>query len=141
MRGARTEVGTRAFLDSNVVLYLLSEDVAKADAAEALLRHRPVLSVQVLNEVTAVCRRKLAMPWGEIDAFLATVRALSEIVPLTEAVHDSARRLAQRHGLALCEACIAAAAVDSGCGVLYSEDMHAGLVLDGLATIRNPFVG
>lgn len=138
MPGARTDAGTGAFLDSNVVLYLLSADEAKADAAEALLRQPPVLSVQVLNEVTLVCRRKLGMPWEEIDAFLATVRSLCAVVPVTEAVHDVARRLAQRHGLAFYDACIAAAAVQAGCDVLYSEDMHAGLVLERTTTIRNP---
>lgn len=139
MPGVRTEAGKRAFLDSNVVLYLLSADDAKADAAEALLRQRPVLSVQVLNEVTLVCRRKLGMPWDEIQAFLATVRSLSGIVPLTEAVHDDARRLAQQHGLAFYDACIAAAALGAGCAILYSEDMHHGLVLDRATVVRNPF--
>lgn len=49
------------FMDSNVVLYLLSEDSTKADKAESLLKAGPVISVQVLNEVTHVCRRKLTM--------------------------------------------------------------------------------
>ncbi len=31
---------SKVFLDSNVVLYLLSEDAVKADSAEALLQRR-----------------------------------------------------------------------------------------------------
>lgn len=139
MPGALIEARAGAFLDSNVVLYLLSADDAKADAAELLLRRRPIISVQVLNEVTLVCRRKLRMPWEEIHAFLAMVRGLCTVVPLTEAVHDDARRLAQQHGLALYDACIAAAALGAGCGTLYSEDMHHGLVIDKAMAIRNPF--
>ncbi|NRN29585.1 hypothetical protein [Photorhabdus heterorhabditis] len=32
------------FIDSNVVLYLLSQDVVKADSAEALLKANPVIA-------------------------------------------------------------------------------------------------
>jgi predicted nucleic acid-binding protein len=45
------------FLDSNVILCLLSADAAKADTAETLLMHQPTISVQVLNEVTSVCHQ------------------------------------------------------------------------------------
>nr|WP_145544970.1 PIN domain-containing protein [Variovorax boronicumulans] len=140
MPAPATEPAAGAFLDSNVVLYLLSADDAKADAAEALLRQRPVISVQVLNEVTLVCRRKLGMPWEEIQDFLAMVRSLCTVVPLTQTIHDNARRLAQQYGLAFYDACIAAAALDAGCVTLYSEDMHHGLVLDKATAVRNPFV-
>jgi predicted nucleic acid-binding protein len=34
---------------------------------------------------------------------------------------------------------IAAAAMLAGCGILYSEDLQAGQVLDGQLTIVNPF--
>ncbi len=139
MPGTQAEAGASAFLDSNIVLYLLSADHAKADVAEALLQQRPVLSVQVLNEVTQVFRRKLGMSWEEIQDVLSMVRSLCSVVPLTETIHDDARRLAQRHGLSFYDACIAAAALEAGCGTLYSEDMHDGLVLDKATVIRNPF--
>jgi len=42
------------FIDSNVVLYLLSGDATKADRAQTLVAAGGVISVQVLNEVTAV---------------------------------------------------------------------------------------
>jgi predicted nucleic acid-binding protein len=50
---------SKPFIDSNVVLYLLSGDAAKADQAQAILASGAVISVQVLNEVTSVCQRKL----------------------------------------------------------------------------------
>jgi predicted nucleic acid-binding protein len=34
---------------------------------------------------------------------------------------------------------IAAAAVIAGCDILYSEDMHHGLVINGRVRIVNPF--
>ncbi|WP_235578242.1 PIN domain-containing protein [Pseudorhodoferax sp. Leaf267] len=129
----------RAFLDSNVVLYLLSGDAAKADRAEALLLARPMISVQVLNEVTQTCLRKRAMPWTEISRFLELVRHFCEVVPLTVEVHDQARHLAERYRLSFYDACIVAAATLANCEVLYSEDMHHGLVIHGGPVLRNPF--
>lgn len=134
-----TEAGTaKAFLDSNVVLYLLSADSAKADQAEALLHTGPVISVQVLNEVTHVCVRKLGMDWGRVGAFLDLVRSFCSVVPLTEEVHDLAWQMADRHRLSFYDACIVAAATASGCSTLYSEDMNHGQAIGSL-TIRNPF--
>ena len=49
------------FVDTNVLLYLLSDDQAKADRAEALLAQRVVISVQVLNEFANVARRKMVL--------------------------------------------------------------------------------
>lgn len=54
------------FLESNVILYLLSGDAVKADAAEELLAQQPTISVQVLNEVASVSQRKLKLSWPEI---------------------------------------------------------------------------
>lgn len=127
------------FLDSNVVLYLLSADGSKADRAERLLKTRPLISVQVLNEVTQVCRRKLDMTWEEIARFLELVRAFCGVIPLTEAVHDRARMMAERHQLSFYDACIAAAAAVAGCRTLYSEDMNDGQRLTEDLAVRNPF--
>lgn len=129
----------QSFLDSNVVLYLLSGDAAKADGVEALLRTRPLISVQVVNEVTHVCVRKLGMGWDEIAQFLELVRGFCKVVPLTEAIHDQARAIAERYRLSFYDACIVAAAMTAGCRTLCSEDMHHGQVLEGGLTIHNPF--
>ena len=130
---------SRAFLDSNVVLYLLSADAGKADRAEALLQEQPVISVQVLNEVTQVCVRKLRMGWEEIGQFLDLVRSFCKVVPLTEEVHDRARRIAERYRLAFYDACILSAAVGAGCQTLYTEDMNHGQIFEDTLNLRNPF--
>ena len=71
---------SKPFIDSNVVLYLLSGDIAKANRAEELLHAGGIVSVQVLNEVTAVCRRKLRMTWEETDAVLQALTAACDVV-------------------------------------------------------------
>ena len=125
------------FLDSNVVLYLLSADARKADKAEALLAQQPCISVQVLNEVTSVCRRKLGMPWPEVQDLLLAVKASCTVLPLTVDTHAQAVSIAQQHQLSFYDAHIVAAAIQSGASTLMSEDMHEGLVV-GPIKIQNP---
>lgn len=52
--------GAKFFFDTNIIMYLLSADAAKADRAEELLAIGGVISVQVLNEFAAVACRKLS---------------------------------------------------------------------------------
>lgn len=130
---------SQVFLDSNVVLYLLSADESKANKAEALLAQQPLVSVQVLNEVTSVCRRKLNMPWPEIQDLLSALKANCMVVPLTVDTHAHAVEIAQQHQLSFYDAHIVSAAWGSGAATLMTEDMHDGLVL-GPLTIQNPFV-
>jgi len=126
------------FIDSNVVLYLLSGDAAKADRAEAMLNKGGIISVQVLNEVTSVCLRKLKMSWEEIDAVLLAVKAACDVVPLTVESHDKAVEIARRFQLSIYDAQICAAAILSGAKTLLSEDMQSGMKIEGLV-VKNPF--
>jgi predicted nucleic acid-binding protein len=127
-----------AFIDSNVILYLLSGDASKADRAEAILSKGGIVSVQVLNEVTSVCQRKLKMNWDEIDAVLQAVKAACDIVPLTVESHEKAVQISRRYQLSFYDAHICATALLSDAKVLLSEDMQNGLQIDGMV-IDNPF--
>lgn len=126
------------FFDSNVILYLLSGDSSKADRAEALLNKGGIISVQVLNEVTSVCLRKLKMSWEEIDAVLLAVKAACDVAPLTLESHEKAVQIAKRYQLSFYDANICASAISSGAKMLLSEDMQDGLKIDGMI-VRNPF--
>jgi predicted nucleic acid-binding protein len=64
-----------AFFDTNILVYA-QQAGAKAERARALLSGGGVLSVQVLNEFTAVARRKLGKEWREIGAAISDVLAL-----------------------------------------------------------------
>jgi predicted nucleic acid-binding protein len=133
-------MSAKAFIDSNIVLYLLSADVAKADRAEAVMTAGGVVSVQVLNEVTNVARRKLGMAWAETDELLAGLRSACSVEPLTLRTHDTGRRLAERYGLSTWDAMIVSAALLAGCDTLFSEDMQHGLLLEQQLRVCNPFI-
>jgi predicted nucleic acid-binding protein len=127
------------FFDSNVLLYVASGDPAKADQAERLIGAGGIISVQVLNEITNVARRKMGMSWTETHAFLSLVRSLLPVEPLTVDVHKTGLALAERYGLSIYDAMIAASALHADCDTLWTEDMQDGMTLDDRVRITNPF--
>jgi predicted nucleic acid-binding protein len=127
------------FFDSNVVLYLADRDGAKAARTMALLAAGGVVSTHVLGEVTNVMRgRRWKRPWVEVRDLLDAISANTVVVPVTAETQSRAVKYAERYMLQYFDALHVAAAVLAGCKTLYSEDMHDGLVIDGL-TVRNPF--
>lgn len=131
---------TAAFFDSNVLLYLLSRDQARAARAQELLAQGGHLSVQVLNECAHVARRKAGLGWDEIGDWLAIVRRFCRVHALTERTHDEARALAARYGLGLYDAAIVAAATQAGCTRLWTEDLQHGQLFPGGLRVLNPFL-
>ena len=137
------EAPTRFAVDSNVIAYLFSGDQAKAERAESLVvssNPKPVISTQVMNEVTLVMRRKMDLQCPEINALLSDVEEFCEIVPLTLEVHKEARRVAEHYGFRFYDSCIIAFALIENCEVLYSEDMQHGQVIYDRLTVVNPFL-
>lgn len=127
------------FVDSNVLLYLTSSDAGKAARAEQLIERGLTASVQVLNEIANVTRKKFRRTWPEITELLGRLIPILDIHPLTQAMHQDALRLAARYQLQWWDSLLVAAALSLDCHTLYSEDMHAGLVIDDQLTIVNPF--
>lgn len=126
------------FADSNVLLYLLSEDAHKRLLARRVLADDLIVSVQVLNEIVNVARRKHRMDWGEIDEFISDLMPVIDVRPLTIETHKAARRLAARYGFAFYDCLIVASAVAAGCTTLFTEDLqHAQKIGD--LTLVNPF--
>ena len=130
----------KLFADTNVLLYLLSQDAQKADQAEVVLNKGVMISVQVLNEVTQVLRRKIKLSWPEIHTFLALIQSLCTVQPLTVETHAQGLTLAERYHFSVYDSMIVAAALLAQCRILYSEDMQHGLLLEGRLLIQNPFV-
>jgi predicted nucleic acid-binding protein len=121
------------------LLYVASGDSAKADAAEMRLTEGGTISVQVLNEIANVARRKMHLSWGQTHAFLTALRGLLLVEPVTVDTHEIGIEIAERYGLSIYDAMIVAAALHAGCDILWSEDMQDGMVLEDRLRIVNPF--
>jgi predicted nucleic acid-binding protein len=128
-----------SFFDTNILVYIASGDTAKADRAEVAIAAGGAISVQVLNELAKVARRKMKMSWDETHALLTTLRGLLTVHPLTIETHETGLALAERYGFSTYDAMIAASALHAGCDTLWSEDMQHGMILDEGLRIIDPF--
>ena len=129
----------KVFFDTNVLVYAVGVD-DKGRIARDLLDAGGLVSVQCLNEFANVALRKLKMEWDEVAPLLDAIRTrCAPVIALTEARHVAGTRVARKYRLSVYDGMILAAALSADCDILYSEDMHHGLVIDGRLTITNPF--
>jgi len=128
-----------SFFDTNVLVYLASGEPAKADRAEAIVGDGGTISVQVLNELADVARRKMRLSWAETHALLSMLRGLLDVHPITVEIHETGLALAERYNLSTYDAMIAASALLAECDTLWSEDMQDGMTIEKRLLIANPF--
>ena len=130
----------RAFFDTNILIYAISQNERRAPRAEELLVVGGILSVQVLNEFVSMVRHKIRMPWKEVREALEAFRILCPSpVAITLDTHEAALRIVEKYGFGIYDALIAAAALEAKCVTLYSEDLQDGRIINDQLTIRNPF--
>lgn len=127
-----------SFIDTNVLVYFAAKD-QRAARAEALMAEGGTISVQVLNELAAVCSRKFGYSWERVHEALTLVRSLLNVVPVTVETHDLGLQVAAHYRMQLFDSMLLSAALLAGCRIFWSEDMQDGLVVEGQLTIRNPF--
>lgn len=127
-----------SFFDSNVLLYLASGTQDRVERVQHLVDDGGTISVQVLNEMASVSKRKFRMSWKQTSLFMNRTRGLLDIVPLTLDILQSGLRLAERYGFSIYDSFIVAAALAADCDRLWSEDMQHGMLVDGRLRIANP---
>ena len=131
---------TASFYDTNLLLYLFSSSTEKADTVESLIAAGGTISVQVLNEFAAVARRKLQMTIAEISEAVDVLAQTLKVVPLTLDIHRRGLQLADRYGYSVYDAMILAAALESGCKQLLTENLQHRQRIESTLEIVNPFM-
>ena len=129
----------KCFLDTNILLYIVSNDDKKFIAKD-LIKSRHTISIQVLNEFSNVSVRKLKFTTDETKEFIEAISSKVIVEGYTKITIFSALDLKSKYNLQFYDALIIATAVENNCTILYSEDMQDGLVINNTITIKNPFV-
>ena len=133
----------RAFLDTNVLVYLFDRDTpAKQQRAREVLENEggsAALSTQVLQEFYVTVTRKLGQPMAERDAE-AAVRDLAalEVVPVDALLVLAAIARSRGDRLSLWDALVVESAIKGGCRRLLTEDLEDGRLF-GRLKVENPF--
>ena len=136
-------MATRSFIDTNVLVYAQASDAPlKQRAALALLKGLyeeglGVLSTQVLQEYCNVALKKLKLPAQYVRSQLDLYEQF-EVVQVTPAIIHAGLDIHQTRNVSFFDAIVLASAHAAGCDVIWTEDMNAGEVINGVS-IANPF--
>ncbi len=129
----------KIFTDTNVLLYLLSNDASKKNIAKNIIRQTPVISIQVLNEAANVSLRKLSLSAEKTLRIINFLSGKCSVTPVKITTIKTAINLKEKYQYSYYDCLILAAALDSGCNILYSENFHNSHVIEGKINIINPF--
>ena len=135
----------REFVDANVLVYAFDSSAGKKQrAAQALLErlwesNTGCLSVHVLQEFFVTVTKKVAKPLPLDDA-TQRVRELAAWRVFAPTADDvvAAIGLHSQTKIGFWDAMIVLAAAESGCDVLWTEDLNDGQLIRGVR-IRDPF--
>ena len=133
----------KVFLDTNVLIYLYSEDEPeKANLALNCAQELNAwISTQVLNEVSNVMRRKQKLAYSDVLNVVQELQSSFQVATVTPRTIEQALLLGERYGYSYFDCLMLASSLEQGCVTLYSEDMQHGQVIEGSMRIVNPFEG
>jgi predicted nucleic acid-binding protein len=133
----------RIALDTNLLVYAEGvDDAVKQKIALDLIRHIPssdiLLPVQVLGELYYVLTRKAGFSRAAARGAIMGWRDGYSLVATSSAIMLAAADLAVDHQLAIWDAVVLAAAAETDCRLLLSEDLQDGFTWRGVS-VTNPF--
>lgn len=132
----------KSFLDTNILIYAHTDlDLRKQVVAQQTIASEDTcLSTQVIQEAANILFKKFQFAWPDIQAVLMEAIGNNNLHTNTAFTISEACRIAGRYGFSFYDSLIIAAALESDCLILLSEDMQHGIVIDQKLTIKNPFL-
>ena len=129
------------FLDSNVLVYSYSNsEIQKQEIARQLISdNNSLISTQVLQELCNIVTRKFKFSYEQAAIAIKESCQNNSLHINTEDTVLQACQIAGRYGFSFFDSLIVAAALESSCAILYSEDMQDGQIIDEKLTVKNPF--
>ena len=130
------------FLDTNIIVYdFLDDDLKKHNAAQAflssLVNHKVYISTQVLSEVYSALKKN-GVSDSDTAYYVNYCIEKYNILPVTLNEITTCLAIRDKYNFSYWDCLILAAALNNGCGAVYSEDMQDGQSINGALTIVNP---
>jgi predicted nucleic acid-binding protein len=130
----------KVFLDTNILLYLLSDNTPKKKIAKRLLNSNHNISTQVLNEFGNVCLNKLKINHLDVITMINELVVNTTIYNYNSNTIIQAITIKHTYQLQFYDALIIATALENNCNILYSEDMHHNQLIENKLKIINSFI-
>jgi predicted nucleic acid-binding protein len=134
----------KVFIDSNIIIYGYSnsEEEKRQIARKMIENNHTVISTQVLQEVSNTLTRKYKLDYSSVKETLREcIHANNEVHTNRPQTVFKACDIAKQYQFSFYDSLIIAAALESDCEILYSEDLQNNQIIDGVLTIIDPFIG
>jgi len=130
----------RIFLDSNILLYAIGNDKYKKVYLWELIKKTPVITVQVLNEISNIMIRKLKLSYQDIHRIIDFIIQKCIIHSIDIITVRKALDISEKYKYSYYDSLIIASALENNCNILYTEDMHHSQNIENILKIINPFL-
>jgi predicted nucleic acid-binding protein len=131
----------KAFLDTNILIYLYSVEKAKQNQVFKLLASDRsfVISRQVIHEFCNVLLKNFSYPIEKIQAAIEDFTRNFLVIELNTEITNRALIIHRETRFSFYDCLVVSSALLSGCKELFSEDMHDGMKIQDTLKIINPF--
>jgi len=128
-------------LDSNILIYNHSlEFEDKKHIARRFFNENPVVSSQVVSEYINMIKRNLKISKLELIQLCSLWLEKCTVQPVVLSTIKLAQILIIKYDFQVFDGIIVAAALEADCDIIYSEDMHDGIIIENKLKIVNPFI-
>ena len=133
----------RIFIDTNLWVYLFSDDIEKRRAACELIRDNFKtihVSSQVLGELFNVLTKKKMTGLEKAQKIVDRISNDFFVLSIDKEIVKNAITVKLRYGYSYWDSLIIASALKVKTRILYSEDLHHNHTIENELKIINPFV-
>jgi predicted nucleic acid-binding protein len=129
----------RAFIDTNVFIYLYSEDEPEKQSVSqrAVNKYNCVISTQVLNEFSSVCLGKLNKPTEEVELAVNELCEHCTVSLIEKHFIKQALGIHKSYGYSYYDSLMIVSALNSDCRYFLTEDLSDGQVINNELIIVN----
>lgn len=130
------------FLDTNILIYCYSDDdpEKRMISQEKANSSNAIISTQVIQEFANAMTKKQGLSWLEAESYIGEFTNNFHVYLNTPSTLKLGCKIAARYKFHFYDSLIIAAALETSCKILYSEDLQHGQLIENQLTIINPFL-
>ena len=132
------------FFDTNILVYTVDErnsqkqNIARDLIEKAIQNHNGIISTQTLQEFYNVAIKKLKCPKEKAKILVKMFSECLSVSPISVPIVLNAIDISINNQISIWDSLMLSSANDTGCIIIYSEDMNNGQIING-TKILNPF--
>lgn len=137
---------SKVFFDSNILIYVVDDrDLTKQNKAIEIITksidsENGIISTQSLQEFYNATTRKLRCTPEKAKEYAKNFASSFDVQQISPDMIYNAIDISIANKISFWDSLIVSAAQDSGCVIIYSEDLNDGQIINGVK-ILNPFEG